>query len=81
MAENRWQGCKEALQSMQLSVFGVCLMVGLIVSAAILASTAMAFRKYPDQVVGVTGAAAQRIVSVRGAGGTGGHFHFPRLAV
>ncbi|MGE0199338.1 MAG: SIMPL domain-containing protein [Candidatus Melainabacteria bacterium] len=63
MANERWQGCKETLQSMQLSVFGICLMLGLIVSAGILAGTTMAFRKYPDQVVGVTGAAAQQITS------------------
>jgi hypothetical protein len=47
----------------QLALFGVCVLLGLIISAAILGNSLVTFKKYDEQKISVTGAASQKITS------------------
>ena len=51
------------LKENQLAVLGACLMVGLIGSSAVLGDTFLKSRRYPNEVVTVTGAATHPITS------------------
>ncbi len=47
----------------QLGVLGLCLMMGLVISSFILSNTFLQVKRYPNEVVSVTGAASKPITS------------------
>ncbi len=51
------------LKENQLSLLGFCLMVGLILSSMIASNTFLQVKRYPNEVVSVTGAASKPIVA------------------
>lgn len=54
---------KTNIQENQIALFGVCVLLGLIISAAILGNSLVTFKKYDEQKISVTGAASQKITS------------------
>ncbi len=53
----------DKLKEMQLAVLGICILVGLVLSTAILGNTLITFKKYSGDVITVTGAATKPITS------------------
>src|SRR4051794_1310330 len=51
------------LKENQITIFGVCVLLGLVVSAGILGSSLINFKKYDEQKISVTGAASKMITS------------------
>jgi uncharacterized protein len=51
------------LKENQITIFGVCFLLGLMISAAILGNSIVAFKKYDEQKISVTGAANKTITS------------------